>query len=198
MTSPSKVSWKPGIESPLPSQPSHTARPTVPKPPPSPSLTVQACLLATSEEHAKGLQRTNDRLQEDLVAAEMRAEAADRQRLDFEERWREEVNAREQLQQQLDKLTGKSRRDSAASSTCSLASSSGSSLKRGLRRSDILKMNQQNAAVMAEAMQASIKQIADTQLEYLKALIDHSDLIVDFDDDGDDELLLQDNPSLQT
>mmetsp|Transcript_23151 Transcript_23151/g.71149 ORF Transcript_23151/g.71149 Transcript_23151/m.71149 type:complete len:194 (+) Transcript_23151:52-633(+) len=97
-----EMRWAKDVESPMPSHESHTVAPAVLPKAPAPGDVVAASLLRTSEEHARGLQRTNERLQEDLVAAEMRAEAAERQRLDFEARLREEVELRERAEARLE------------------------------------------------------------------------------------------------
>mmetsp|Transcript_20578 Transcript_20578/g.66267 ORF Transcript_20578/g.66267 Transcript_20578/m.66267 type:complete len:176 (+) Transcript_20578:145-672(+) len=143
------VRFAKGIESPMPSHCSHTTKPAVPKPCPSPSQTVPASLLLTSEEHAKGLQRLNDRLQEELVAAEIRAEAADRHRLDLELRLAEEVQKREQLEAQLGGSAGLEKRVSVS-------------------------IDDEKA--MHDIVQASIKTIADAQLDYLKTLVANNQL----------------------
>ena len=143
-----KLHWAKGTESPVPSHTSHTTRRVETKD--APAGTVPARLLMTSEEHARGLQKTNDRLHEDLVAAELRADAAERQRLDFEQRL---LKAQEELE--LERLRP--------------------SRGGGLRRSDVVEMNAQNA----RALEASIKHIADAQLAYLRELISSNAIIDD-------------------
>lgn len=106
-----------------------------PPAPPSPTKTVSAQLLSSAEAHSRGLQKTNDRLHDDIVALEIKADAAERSSRDA-----------------IDELT--TLRETVK--------------PNGLRRADILKMNEDNAKHTSAAIQASIKAMCAAQLEFLK------------------------------
>lgn len=130
-----QVRFAEGTESPVPKARDVPLARLDPPEPPSPTKTVSAQLLSSAEAMNRGLQKTNERLHEDIVALEIKADAAERS----------SRNA-------IDELT--TLRETVK--------------PNGLRRSDILKMNEDNAKHCAEAIQASIKAMCAAQLEFLK------------------------------
>uniref|UniRef100_A0A7S3NJ74 Uncharacterized protein n=1 Tax=Aureoumbra lagunensis TaxID=44058 RepID=A0A7S3NJ74_9STRA len=153
---------------------------------PSPNEKVSATLLASSEMHARGLQKMNDQLRDELVAAEMKADVADNTRLSLEEeliKERDHANAEIlRLNEALDSLRLHVQQAENKILDATNPPTNNNYKRGGLSRSDLIKMNADNASAMAKAIDTSVKTMADAQIEYIRLLVQHADAVLQASD----------------
>mmetsp|Transcript_6295 Transcript_6295/g.8041 ORF Transcript_6295/g.8041 Transcript_6295/m.8041 type:complete len:138 (+) Transcript_6295:374-787(+) len=136
--------------------------------------------------HARGLQKMNDQLRDELVAAEMKADVADNTRLSLEEeliKERDHANAEIlRLNEALDSLRLHVQQAENKILDATNPPTNNNYKRGGLSRSDLIKMNADNASAMAKAIDTSVKTMADAQIEYIRLLVQHADAVLQASD----------------
>lgn len=132
-----------------------------PEAPPSPTATVSASLLASSEGMNRGLQKTNDRLHEDLVELEVKSDRLNESLLEA----RQELDAARTANSDLAHEVAKTRDELDASRAVCNA------LHAAHRHDLLARINQDNNHALADAVERAIKEMSVSQLKFLNVVL---------------------------
>lgn len=167
-----QVRFEPGIVSPPVTTEQHGGDRVEVEPTPGSSERVPAQLLSASEGNNRGLQKTNDRLHEELVANELKTERLEAQLCDHTQELEIARSENADLHAHVVALTDElqasiaicdAMRSTQSSSSSSLASSEHSTL--------YAQLNQDNN----RALERVVKDVCDSQLKFLNTVLNSSE-----------------------